>query len=158
MPANIRSTAALTAVLLTACAAPGVTPSGGAPVLPPVDETGAQRLIGPEQTVQTLSFPPVGSTKVSGRIIGYKSTAYAVPVATGQTLVVTMESPSDNAYFNVQNAADSSGAAVFRGEIAGRTARIHADSNATYLISPFQPRASARRNESASYSFTIERQ
>jgi hypothetical protein len=148
---------ALTAVLLAACGGSEVSRPAGAPVLPAVDTAGAQRLISHDQTLQTLTFPPVGSSTASGRIVGYKSTAYLVPVAAGQTLVVTMQSPSDNAYFNVQNAADSSGAAVFRGEIEGRTVRIDAPADATYLINPFQPRATARRNETASYSFTVER-
>ena len=131
--------------------------AGATVVLPAADAAAAQRLLSPDETLKTLSFPPSGSTTVSGRFTGYASPAYAVPVAARQTLVVTMESPSDNAYFNVHDAADSSGAAVFRGEVDGRTARISAPADITYVIRPFQPRAMARRNETASYSFTIER-
>lgn len=131
--------------------------AAGAVNLPAADAAAAQRLLSPDETLQTLTFPPSGSTTASGRIMGYASPAYAVPVAAGQTLVVIMESPSDNAYFNVHDAADSSGAAVFRGEVEGRTARISAPADMTYVIRPFQPQAMARRNETASYSFTIER-
>lgn len=131
--------------------------SAGTSVLPAADTAAARHLLSPDETLETLSFPPSGSTTASGRIMGYASPAYAVPVAAGQTLIVTMESPSDNAYFNVHDAADSSGAAVFRGEVEGCTARITAPRDMTYVIRPFQPRAMARRNETAAYSFTIDR-
>jgi hypothetical protein len=131
--------------------------SAAAVVLPAADKGAAQRLLSADETLQPLYFPATGSTTVSGRIEGYASPAYAVPVAEGQTLIVTMENASDNAYFNVHDAADSSGVAVFRGEVDGRTARISAPRDMTYVIRPFQPRAMARRNETASYTFTIER-
>lgn len=134
-----------------------VQSSAGAVVLPAADTAAAQRLLSPDETLQTLSFPATNSTTVSGRIKGYSSPAYAVPVAAGQTLIVTMESPSDNAYFNVHDAADSSGAAVFRGEVDGRTSRISAPRDMTYVVRPFQPRAMARRNETATFTFNIER-
>lgn len=131
--------------------------TAGAVVMPATDTAAAQRLLSSDETLQILSFPAHGNTTVSGRIQGYASPAYAVPAAAGQMLIVIMESPSDNAYFNVHDAADSSGAAVFRGEVDGQAARIRAPRDMTYVIRPFQPRATARRNETASYSFTIER-
>lgn len=149
---------ALTAALLTACAGPGVTNTSGTPVLPAADRAAAQRLISPDETLQILSFPSVGSTGVSDTIEGYKHPAYLVPTAKGQTLTVVLESPSVNAYFNIHDAADSSGLAVFNGNSGERTARLTAPANMTYVIRPFQPRAMARRNETAPYSFTIERQ
>jgi len=141
---------ALTAALLTACAV-------GGPTLPAADTAAAQRLISPDETLQSLSFPAMGSTRVSGTIDGYKSPAYLVPVAKGKTLTVVLDSPSNNAYFNVQDAIDSSGYAVFNGNTGGRTARLTAPADMSYVIRPFQPRASARRNERVPYSLRVER-
>lgn len=152
MRANTAAIVALTAVLLGACA--GVTGSSDSPTLPAADTAAAQRLISPDET---LSFPVVGGTEVSGIIHGYKSPAYLVPIAKGQTLTVVLDSPSANAYFNVHDAADSSGFAVFNGNSGERTARLTAPKDMTYVIRPFQPRASARRNERLTYSFTLER-
>jgi hypothetical protein len=145
------------AVLLSACGGATTTRDAGAS-LPAVNTAAARQLLSPDENLQTLAFPPIGSTTMSGRIEGYSSTAYAVPVAAGQTLTVSMSSPSDNAYFNIHDAADGSGAAVFRGEVSGRTARLTAPAEVTYLIRPFQPRATARRNETADYSITVQRQ
>ncbi|MEA3277488.1 MAG: hypothetical protein U9Q81_19830 [Pseudomonadota bacterium] len=147
----------LTAALLTACGGTAVTSSGSNLTLPAANTAAAQRLISPDETLQTLSFPAIGSTRASGTIDGYKSPAYLVPVAKGQTLTVVLESPSSNAYFNVHDAADSSGLALFNGNSGERTARLTAPADMSYVIRPFQPRASARRNEKVPYSFTVER-
>ncbi|NEX21178.1 hypothetical protein G3480_12780 [Thiorhodococcus mannitoliphagus] len=150
--------AALTALGLVACGGTSSTPPETSVALPAVDTMAVERLLSSEETLEVLSFPTVGRMTQVGEIVGYASAAYAVPVAAGQKLLVTLESPSSNAYFNVQDAADSSGAAVFRGEVEGREARIQAESDAAYVIRPFQPRAMARRDEVAPYSLTIERQ
>jgi hypothetical protein len=148
---------ALTAALLSACVGSGMTSPGVSPVLPAADTAAAQRLISADETLQTLSFPVAGSTRVSGTVDGYRSPAYLVPIAKGETLTVTLESPSTNAYFNVHDAVDSSGYAVFNGNSGDRTARLTATADMTYVIRPFQPRASARRNEQVPYRFTVER-
>lgn len=127
------------------------------PILPVTDTASARALISPDETMESLDFPAVGSTQVSGTVDGYKHPAYLVPVAEGQTLTVVLESPSYNAYFNVHEATDSSGFAVFNGNSGERTARLVAPAAMTYVIRPFQPRASARRNEQVPYRITVER-
>jgi hypothetical protein len=149
---------ALTAALLAGCGSAGVSDAGGSAALPAADVAAAQRLVSPDETLQTLDFPRIGSTRVSGTVDGYKHTSYLVPIAKGQTLTVTLESPNANAYFNVHDAADSSGFGVFNGNSGERTARLTAPENMTYVIRPFQPRASARRNEQVPYSFTVKRE
>ena len=147
----------LTASLLSGCVDSETTRAGSVPSLPAADTAAAQRLISADETLQTPSFPVSGVTQVSGTVDGYKSTAYLVPVAKGQTLTVTLDSPSANAYFNVHDAADSSGTAVFNGNTGGRTARLTAPADTTYVIRPFQPRATARRNKRFPYRLDIER-
>jgi hypothetical protein len=157
MNSRNRTMVALIAALLTGCGGTGMTGSAGSPALPAADTAAAQRLISTDETLETLSFPAVGTTRASGTINGYKSPAYLAPVAKGQTLTVVLESPSANADFNVHDAADSSGAAVFNGNSGKRTAHLTAPKDMTYVIRPFQPRASARRNERVPYSFTVQR-
>jgi hypothetical protein len=155
MRANILIIIALGAALNAACGGSAMT--GGGPTLPAADRAGAERLISPDETLETLSFPAVGSTRVSGTVDGYRHRAYLVPIAQGQTLTAALESPSANVYFNVHDAADSSGYAVFNGNSGERTARLTAPRDLTYVIRPFQPRASARRGEQVPYRLTVER-
>jgi hypothetical protein len=127
------------------------------PPLPAIDMRAAQARVSPETTLQAVTFERAGSTTVSGVVEGYKAPAYAVPVAAGQTLTVTFQPSNANLYMNVMDAADASGAAVHRSETDGATATIAAGRDSTYLITPFQPRAMARRNETGAYTMTIAR-
>lgn len=130
--------------------------SGG---LPAVDTRAAEKVLSPDETLQTLSFPASGTKTLSGTIQGYKTTAYALPVSKGQRLEVEMDTKSTSAYFNIVDASDSSGAALFAGEREGtNTALIRVSEDATYVIRPFLVRAVARRGKSANYTFKIERQ
>jgi hypothetical protein len=127
--------------------------------LPSVDTAAAQRILSPDETLQTLDFPASGTKTVSGRIQGYKTVAYALPVSKGQRLEVQMDTPSSSAYFNIYDAKDTSGAALFAGEREGtNTALIRVAEDATYVIRPYLVRAVARRGSSANYTFKIERQ
>ena len=133
-------------------------PTAAAPtvVLPQVDMAAAEpRAAG--LPVEALTFDAVGSTNGEGAVQGSTAPVYAVPVAAGQTLSVAFEPSNANLYFNVVDASDTSGAAVHRGEVDGANATITAAKAGTYLIMPFQPRAMARRNESATFKAVIER-
>ncbi len=126
--------------------------------LPTIDTAAAEALLSPDQTLQIVNFASTGSTTVSGKIVGYKSTVYAVQAIAGQTLTVTMTTPSDSAYFNVKDVRDQSGAAVHRGDVDGAKATVSVPASTTYLIDPFLVRAVARRGSSADYTLTISRQ
>ncbi len=127
--------------------------------MPVADLAAAQRLLSQDETPQILNFPESGSTTASGRIVGRQSTAYVLPIRKGQRLSVTMDTPSDSAYFNIQDVKDQSGAAVFAGETTNsRTATVTATEDGTYLIRPYLNRAVARRGESSNYLLKIERQ
>ncbi len=161
---RIALTLALAPWLLTGCivntpsSATGAAVSAMAGGLPSIDTAAAQRLLSPDETLQTLNFAAAGSQTVSGRVEGYRSVAYAVPLRAGQTLDVTMDTPSDSAYFNIQDARDQSGAAVFAGETSNaRHGSVRAASDATYVIRPFLNRAVARRGSDATYTLRIER-
>ena len=131
--------------------------SADAASLPAPNIAGARQLISPDETLNVLKFPTVGSKRVKGIIDGYRHPAYLVPMAQGQTLTVTLTSPSGNAYFNIHDAADASGQAVFNGNTGERTGRLTARTAMSVVIRPFQPRASARRKERAPFTLTMER-
>jgi hypothetical protein len=131
-------------------------PSPGA-TLPAIDEVAIKASLSPDETFEAVDFEAMGVTTREGTVEGDKAKVWAVPVARGQTLVVTFEPSTSNLYMNVSDAADASGAAIFIGEQAGKKAEILAANDATYLIKPYQPRAMARRGEKGSYKLTIER-
>ncbi|WP_427788847.1 hypothetical protein [Brevundimonas diminuta] len=126
--------------------------------LPPVDETAVRAFVREDgATLEVLTFDRVGSVSKAGMVKGYGAPVYAVPVATGQTLKVVFKPSNANLYFNISDAADQSGAAVFRGEVDGETAELKAVRDTTYIITPYQPRATARRGSEGGYSLTVSR-
>lgn len=133
-------------------------PTSASARLPSIDTAAAQRLLSPDETLQSLTFTESASQVVSGRIVGRQSPSYAVPVRAGQQLDVTMDTPSDSAWFNIQDVRDQSGAAVFAGEAtAAHYGSVPAVSDTTYVIRPYLNRGVARRGESADYTLKIER-
>ena len=124
-------------------------------VAPAVDQAALKGLLSPDETLEVLTLDATGAASASGEVKGYKATVYAVPVAQGQTLSVTFEPSNTNLYMNVVDAADTSGAAAHRGEVDGSKASIAAAKAGVYLIKPFQPRATARRDEAATFKLTI---
>ena len=129
-----------------------------AQALPAVDEAAARAFVREEgSTLEVLTFDRVGSVTKEGTVKGYAAPVYAVPVASGQTLKVAFKPSNANLYFNISDAADQSGAAVFRGEVDGQMAELKAPKDTTYVITPFQPRAMARRGSEGGYSLTVSR-
>jgi len=153
------------ALLLTACQQPSPetsatsepAPAPAAPPLPAIDTVNAQQFVMDGGSLVSLDFARDGSTTVEGGVAGDAAPVYAVPVAAGQTLTVVFSSPSANLYANVSDATDHSGAALHRGEMDGATATLKADRDTTFVITPSQPRAMARRGETAPFSLTVSR-
>jgi len=134
-------------------AAPAATQP--APSAPAIDTEALKAKLPPDGTLEVLSFDAAGSAKASGEVKGYAAPVYAV--AAGQTLNVVFETTSTNLYMNVVDSADSSGAAVHRGEVDGANATLTAAKPTIYLIQPFQPRATARRGEAGAFTLTVTR-
>lgn len=125
--------------------------------LPEANMAAAQALLTPDETLQVLDMPMKGSKTVQGRIVGYKTVAYAVPMAAGQTLKVTFDSPISAAGFNILDVAKGQ-EAVFRGEIDGRSASVTTQAATTLVIRPGQQRAAARRGTAAAYTLAVTRE
>lgn len=127
------------------------------PPLPAVDLESARRFVQEGGALQELAFDRSGSTTVQGAVKGRAAPVYAVPVSQGQTLAVRFTPSNSNLYFNVSDAADTSGAALHRGEVDGNAATLKAARDMTFVITPFQPRAMARRDETGEFSITVAR-
>jgi len=136
-------------------ATPAATPP--VPSAPAIDTEALKAKLPPDGTLEVLSFDAAGSARASGEVKGYAAPVYAVAVAAGQTLNVVFETTSTNLYMNVVDSADSSGAAVHRGEADGANATLTAAKPTIYLIQPFQPRATARRGEAGAFTLTVTR-
>lgn len=138
-------------------APPAAVAPAAVAALPTVDVAAVGRALSPDETLSVVDLPREGSTTLMGEVKGYKSTAWAVPVAAGQTLTATFTPSNSNLYINVIDAADTSGAAVHAGETDGATATITATKDTVYVIRPYQPRAMARRDETGGYTLAIAR-
>jgi len=137
--------------------APAAAAAPAASSLPSVDAESARQFATGEDTFEALTFDRTGATTVKGLVRGDAAPVYAVPVAAGQTLTVTFVPANTNLYINVSDAADHSGAALHRGEVDGQTATLKAERDMTFVITPYQPRAMARRNETGEFSLTVAR-
>lgn len=132
--------------------APAPAPVAAAPAL---DQAALKGLLSPDETLEVVTLDATGAASASGEVKGYKAPVYAVPVAAGQTLSVTFEPSNTNLYVNVVDAADTSGAAVHRGDVDGPKATVTAPKAGVYLIKPFQPRATARRDEAGTFKLAV---
>lgn len=137
-------------------AAPVAPAPSQADALPAVDMTAAKARVTPETTVEALTLSGDGQTTVTGEVRGYEAPAYVIPVAAGQTLKVTFKPGNTNLYMNVFDVADQ-GVAAHRGDVDGEEAVIQTQADGTYMIQPYQVRATARRGEAGSYSIVISR-
>lgn len=127
-----------------------------AAALPAVDMAAAKARVTPETTVEAVPLSGDGETTVTGEVRGYEAPAYVIPLAAGQTLKVRFKPDNTNLYMNVFDVADP-GVAAHRGDVDGEEAVIQAQADGTYMIQPYQVRATARRGESGSYSIVISR-
>jgi hypothetical protein len=137
-------------------AAPPVAAAPAPIAAPPaVDRAAIQALMSPDETLEIVTLDASGAAGASGEVKGYKAPVYAVQMAQGQTLSVTFEPSNTNLYINVVDAADTSGAAVHRGEVDGPQASVTAPKAGVYLIKPYQPRAMARRDEAGTFKLSV---
>ncbi|GAA0378165.1 hypothetical protein GCM10009093_01580 [Brevundimonas terrae] len=126
-------------------------------VLPALETANAQQFVPEGGSLVPLELGSEGTVNVTGTVTGYAAPVYAVAVAQGQTLTVDFKTDSTNLYMNISDAADHSGAALHRGEVEGAKATLVAPRNMTFVIVPYQPRATARRNESGDFSLSVTR-
>lgn len=153
------------ALALIACRQPTEADAAPAPSSPAAPQAAsptvalddARAFVRPGGTLETPAFDAAGLASATGTVRGDAAPVFAVALAAGQTAKVVFESASSNLYFNASDAADHSGAALHRGEVDGMTAVVTAPRDMTLVITPFQPRATARRGEAADFTLTITR-
>lgn len=156
---------ALAALALAACQpAPEPAVKAEAPTAPMAEVSppavavdDARAFVREGGALETPTFDSAGSATANGTVRGDVAPVFAVALAAGQTATVVFESASPNLYFNASDAADHSGAALHRGEVDGMTAVVTAPRDMTLVVTPFQPRATARRGEAADFTLTITR-
>ncbi|MCP4379935.1 MAG: DUF992 domain-containing protein [Hyphomicrobiales bacterium] len=117
---------------------------------------GVEAVLTADETLVVTEIGEGQETHESGRIEGYRTNVYALHVGEGETIRIEMQTPSTLAYFNIVDSEDTSGAALFAGEIEGsNVAEMTFDEEGVYLIRPFLVRAAARRGETADFVFAL---
>lgn len=107
------------------------------------------------QAVSNVQFARgTSSSTMTGAIRGYQFRDYKVVVRAGQMLRVNMTRLSGSPYFNVLEPGQRD-VAIFVGSSSGSSFEARTAQNGAYTIRVYQMRATARRNETASYRLTI---
>ena len=127
------------------------------PPTPVVDRASVERFVQDGGSLELPDLPATGDLVLKGTVRGYTAPTYGFALAAGQTLTIAFEPSNANLYFNVSDAADTSGGALHRGEVDGETAVVTATRDMTLVVTPFQPRATARRGETGDYVLTVAR-
>ena len=147
--------AAAALAALAGCSERNSGQGGSAAAKPPqIDMAGAQAALAPGETLKTLNLD--ANSRTTGQAVGEKSTAYAVPVAKGQTLNVTIQASSTSLYMDVVDTADKA-KPVHHGEADGPRAIISASHDATYVIRPHLTAEAAKRGDTADFALTVDR-
>ena len=106
-----------------------------------------------DETLVMIPMSTTAQTRRTGRIEGYKSTAYGFQANANETLIIALESDNADCYFNVVNAEMPYGEALFAGlDEESRRATVRFPSSGIYLIRPYLREAAAERNEIANYT------
>lgn len=109
-----------------------------------------------DETLVMISMSTTDETRKTGRIEGYRSTAYGFQANANETLIVSLESDNTDCYFNVVNAEMPYGEALFAGlDEESRRATVRFPSKGIYLIRPFLREAAAQRKEIANYTLLV---
>lgn len=105
-----------------------------------------------------ISITDDAETLQSGRIDGYRSTAYGYEARARETLEISFEADNTDAYFNVVSADMPHGEALFVSMKAGRQRTVISfPEDGFYLIRPYLTLDAARQNETANYTLRISR-
>jgi len=93
------------------------------------------------------------SSTVTGSIKGDQDHSYIVDARTGQTLTVVLKPTKGSPYMNIT--APGADSAIFIGSTEGNSFSGPLKVSGRHVIQVYQMRATARRNELASYTITI---
>ncbi len=104
---------------------------------------------------QRVQFARGASSKtIAGSIKGYAGINYVVGVSAGQTMTVNLKTTGKTVpYFNIW--APGASEALYNSSMGESSYSFQIPSSGDYRVQVYQMRASARRNEVATYSLTI---
>ena len=108
----------------------------------------------PAAKSQDIHFAPGSShAEVDGTVKGHAGKDFRLKASAGQTLQVDLKTAKGALHFNV--IAPGSNEAMFRGETAGRQAKLVLPMEGQYTIRTYLMRSAARRNEAAQFTLAV---
>ncbi|MEE4236086.1 MAG: hypothetical protein V2I51_05140, partial [Anderseniella sp.] len=111
-----------------------------------------------DEVLTMISITDDAETRQTGRIEGYRSTAYGFQARATEALQIIFEADNTNAYFNVVSADRPHGEALFVGIKERRQSTVISFSeDGFYLVRPYLTLSAARQNETARYTLRISR-
>lgn len=94
-------------------------------------------------------------TTIEGRITGYEIVDYKLGAQAGQRMIATMTTDSGANYFNLMAPGETE-VAFFNGSIGENSFDGSLPESGDYTIRVYQMRSAARRNETATYTLSVE--
>jgi hypothetical protein len=109
-----------------------------------------------DQTVEVKFDRGKNSKTIQSSITGDADTNYLLVVRHGQTMQVLFTPKKGSCYINVYEPGNADAAAVHIGSSVGNEFGANPTLAGTYRVQVYQMRATARRNETCSYSISFE--
>jgi hypothetical protein len=106
-----------------------------------------------QQTTNVTFANGASSATLKGSIKGDQDRSYLVDARAGQVMTVTLQRTKGSPYMNIT--APGAAQAMFIGSSDGARFSGTIPSSGRYVIQVYQMRATARRNETASYTLTV---
>ena len=108
-----------------------------------------------QSRVERVHFAPgTSGTVINGTIRGDEAVDYLLGASAGQRMIVSLQTTNASNYFNVT--APGAAAAMYIGSISGNSFSGVIPSSGDYRISVYLMRNAARRNETSSYSLSVQ--
>jgi len=97
------------------------------------------------EKLKAATMPASGSLDLSGWTKSGRAVVYSLPVKAGQNYEIKFDASSQFAYLVIFDLADPEEEAIYGSDTDGRTAKLKAKADTTWLIRPYFARNAPRR-------------
>lgn len=108
------------------------------------------------EKLKTATMPASGTLDFSGWTKSGRSQVYSLPVKAGQTYEITFDASSKFAYLVIFDLADPEEEAIYGSDTDGRSAKLKAKTDTTWLIRPYFARNAPRRGLGAHFKVRMQ--
>jgi hypothetical protein len=108
------------------------------------------------EKLKAAAMPASGSLDLSGWTKSGRAVVYSLPVKAGQSYEIKFDASSKFAYLVIFDLSDPEEEAIFGSDTDGRTARLKAKADTTWLIRPYFARNAPRRGLGVHFTVKVQ--